>query len=94
MSSEKKLHRTKVKQSRRKILLAEIFNSASFFYPSGDGRSVISGDVKFFDNERILKLKVKTIKANKKPRLSGVFILRSFRELVFIYFIRSNLFRA
>ncbi len=49
MASENKLNRTEIQNSRRKILLAIILRSACFFYPSGDGRTVVSRDVKFFD---------------------------------------------
>ena len=49
MASENKLHRPEIKDGRRKILLAMILCSSCFFYPSGNRRTIVSGDVKFFD---------------------------------------------
>jgi hypothetical protein len=49
MPGKKKLHRPKVKNGRRKILLAMVFGFARFFYSSGDGRSVVNRYFKFLN---------------------------------------------
>jgi hypothetical protein len=40
-------------------LLAQIFNSSRFFYLARDGRAVVGGDIKLFDNNKDLMLAVK-----------------------------------
>lgn len=67
MTSQKKLHRAKVKKCWGKILLAMIFSSSLFFYSSRNGRTVIGRDFKFFDKTCIKVSKLTAMLLNKKP---------------------------
>jgi hypothetical protein len=53
MTGDIKSYRTEVKEGRRKILLSKILRSSQFFDLSGNGGSVIRGDVKLFNGSGI-----------------------------------------
>jgi hypothetical protein len=50
MTGDVECHRAEIQHCRGKILLAKVFDPAKLFDLSGNGGSVISGDIKFFDN--------------------------------------------
>lgn len=50
MTCDVKTNGAKIEDGWGKILLPQIFYSARLFDLSGNGRSVISGDLKFFDS--------------------------------------------
>ena len=58
MACNKKLHGPKVKKRGRKILLAQIFYSTRFFYPSGNGGTIVGGNGKLFDNDFVWSSKL------------------------------------
>lgn len=58
MAGDIKLDRAKIQAGGRKVLLSQILYSSKLFYPAGNRRAVIRGDIKLFDGERILDCKV------------------------------------
>ena len=91
MSGQEKLNGPEVKKGGRKILFTQITFFARLFNSSRNGRSIVGGYVKFFNNESFFFSKVKPF-TTKNPDTVRVLILSSFRKLIFIYFIRSHFF--
>ncbi len=72
MTRQNELHRAKIKNRWRKILFAMIFYSSRFFYSSGNGRTIVDRDVKFFDMLRIKISKLYVNPAQRKFRFNQI----------------------
>jgi hypothetical protein len=70
MSCQHKFYRPEIQDSGREILLAQIFYSSRFLYPSGDGRTIVRRDVKLFDNRIFF---VKPLNRNNVSKLLHFF---------------------
>ncbi len=60
MTGDIKLNRAEIQQGWREVLFTQIFYSARFFYFTGNGRPVVSGNVKLFDKQFSFTLTVQS----------------------------------